>query len=614
MIVAFDEELEALSDSIQKKQNQLKKLLTQKKRTEQRKTQLPKEETVEMLKEGIRALEDDIRNLSLSSTSESTGANYQMLNECDTVYAQCQQNYNDLNQEIQEIYDSYQECQDEYNKTNDTKKMFSAQLDQSIKTMQNYKKILNQLKATAADLNRNRQQLYKRGQDLAALITQLQLTKTNNEKEIRKLEEQYSDHQQLVVSYKMLEDRIKEQGKQQEVALNKMVDAVELTEEAAAESQKNRMTRDNYAEELKRIKDLITSSTKQFNIAFGEHEKSVRKQFDSALESIKERSAVLESDNSQLAHEKESLQRQLDTSSQENSILKAAKSDNGFSLFIERMSALKAEIEAAYGKKEQLTASNEKTQDNIDDIKAKLLTNATNTRNDTLELTQRAQKVEMELEMHKSTCKEIMEKNAKLIAENQKIRNEIIQVQRTTSNEAQNQLNDKDNELAEVKIQYEATQKANTKSITEMQQAVLAFKQHADKWKCKAQSIGLEASDAKQNAENQQQQLIDQINGLEGDLAERKQLKAKLDLMLQQMDQQIKSLKQQISNAEKKQRQQAANIQQTLTTKNSIVTDINKNKAVLDKLHVQVKREQRVMDSVNFVSNRRDSDFSDDII
>ena len=86
----------------------------------------------------------------------------------------------------------------------------------------------------------------------------------------------------------------------------------------------------------------------------------------------------------------------------------------------------------------------------------------------------------------------------------------------------------------------------------EMQQAVLAFRQHADKWQCKAQSIGIEASDAKQNAESQQQQLIDQINGLENDLAERKQLKNKTELMLQQMDQQIKSLKQQISSLEKK--------------------------------------------------------------
>ena len=586
LIVAFDEELQATSDTIQKKQAQLKRLLEEKKRETQKKPQIPKEETLAMLKESIKDLEDSIRNLSMStSTVETVDNNQAILTRYDMEIAQFTENYNNIVMEIQELEYQYHDVQAEYDRHIESKRMFSYQLDQSTKTMQNYKKVLSQLKTTATDLNRNRQQLSNRGKDLKALITQLEATKKSSEREIKKLEEQYADHQQLVVSYKMLEDRIKEQGKQQEIALNKMVDAVELTEEAAAESQKNRMTRDNYAEELKRVKDLITTSTKQFNIAFGEHEKSVRRQFENALNSIRERSTILESDNSQLIHEKETVQRQLDTASQENSILKASKSDNGFSQFIERMSALKAEIEAAYGKKEQLTAANEKAQDNIDDIKTRLVANTTNTRNETVELTKRAQKLEMELEMHKSTCKEILEKNGKLIAENQKIRNEIVQLQRAASNETQNRLKEKDNELAEIKIQYEATQKANAKAITEMQQAVLAFRQHADKWQCKAQSIGIEASDAKQNAESQQQQLIDQINGLENDLAERKQLKNKTELMLQQMDQQIKSLKQQISSLEKKQREQANTIQVTISKQNQLSADISKNRALLDKLH-----------------------------
>lgn len=611
IIVGMDEFIEVQAERIRKKQNKLKDLIDKKRRSDKRMLQQSGEKEAAILQEEINEIQASIDNISSSSLSENNKINVNTLNSFQGQLNDLQQQYDELKVDYNEVESTLQQLQDEYGRTKETNNMFQTQLDKSRKTMANYKRILNQLIATARDLNKNRQQLFKRGQDLAALITQYQLTKTSQEKEIRKLEEQYNDHQQLIVSYKMLEDQIKEQGKQQEVALNKMVEAVEFTESAAAESQKNRMTRDNYAEELKRVKDLIASTTKQFEISFSEHEKLIKKQFENALKSINERSLILESENSQYAHEKESLQRQIDTLSQENSILKASKSDNGFSLFVERMSALKAEIEAAYGKKEQLTAMNEKARDDIDDMKAKLLTNSTNTRNDTLELTQRSQKLEMELEMHKSTCKEIMEKNAKYTAENQKLRNEIVQVQRSASVEAQNRLNEKDNQLAEVKIQFEETSKANQKAISEMQQAVLAFQQHADKWKCKAQSIGIEASDAKQNAENQQQKLIDQINELESSLAERKQLKAKAEFMLQQMDQQIKSLKQQISTYENKQKQLAITIQQTLTKQNQMANGINKDKTLLDKLHVQVKRGQRNLNTAPVLTN--DSDFLDDI-
>jgi septal ring factor EnvC (AmiA/AmiB activator) len=110
------------------------------------------------------------------------------------------------------------------------------------------------LKQTADDLNQNRKQLYDRGQKLAGLIQEMQFNKTDSEKRIRKLEEAFADHQQLVASYRVLEDRIKEQERQQEIALAKMVDAVTLAEVGAADAQKSRMTRDGLADELRRVK------------------------------------------------------------------------------------------------------------------------------------------------------------------------------------------------------------------------------------------------------------------------------------------------------------------------------------------------------------------------
>jgi len=58
-----------------------------------------------------------------------------------------------------------------------------------------------------------------------------------------------------------------------------MIDAVELSEEAAAEAQKNRMTRDALAEELQRVKALTASTAHQFEDEFGEHEAAMKAHF-----------------------------------------------------------------------------------------------------------------------------------------------------------------------------------------------------------------------------------------------------------------------------------------------------------------------------------------------
>jgi Na+-translocating ferredoxin:NAD+ oxidoreductase RnfC subunit len=89
-----------------------------------------------------------------------------------------------------------------------------------------------------------------------------------------------------------------------------------------------------------------------------------------------------------------------------------------------------------------------------------------------------------------------------------------------------------------------------------VQQAVFAYRQHADKWKCKAQAIGLEANDARQSAENEQQQMMDQTARLEGEFAWRKQLRAKCELMLGQFDEQAQTLKSSVALANKNEREE----------------------------------------------------------
>ena len=597
VVALLQSEINEMANIIREKQEDLRHLLREAKRTPK---QPPRdyEAEIDRLQDNIKALNQYIADFSSSEYSYAYDSGTQ-LSALDAEIMHLRQAEDDLNNEISLLENDLRDCVDELTKAQSTSEIYKEELEKSRKMMKQYRMTLQMLEQTAQELNKNRRQLYERGQALANVITKLQLNKNENEKKIRKLEEDVADHQQLVASYRLLEDQIREQEKQQEIQLGKMVEAVELAEEAAAEAQKSRMARDGLTDELQRVKNLTSSTVKQFEEAFGQHEASMKAHFEGILNSIKERSAILEAENSQLRHDKESVQRQLETATQENAILKTSRTDSGFSEFVETMAQLKAEIEASYTKKEQLVAYNEKTQMNINDLKGKLVIHGSTAKTEQVELSQRAQKLEMELEMHKATCKDIHAKNAKLVADNQKIKNDIAQLQRAATSEIQNRLKDKDREVDEVKMQIESAQKANAKAIAEMQQAVLAFRQHADKWKVKAQSIGIEANDARQTAEGEQQQMIDHINDLDMELQKRKQLKEKCEQMLQQMNDQVKTMKQNITMAEKKHRQQQDTITRLLNQQNAFTTENGRNHTLLDSLTLKIRRQQRALNALS---------------
>ena len=598
VVSLFQNEINELAEDVRDKQRELRSLIRE---TQRSSTPISRDYEAEIsrLNDNISSLNQFIQDFSLTDYSYDVYDTGTQMTAMDGEIMQLRQVEEDLNQEIAQLESDLRECIDELSKAQNTSEIYKDELEKSRKMMKEYRVTLQMLEQTAQELNRNRKQLHERGQAMANVITKLQLNKGENEKRIRKLEEDYANHQQLVASYRLLEDKIREQEKQQEIQLAKMADAVEVAEEAAAEAQQHRMTRDALTEELDRLKTLTTTTTKDFEAAFAQHESSMRNHYDHILKTLKERSSILEAENAQLRHDKESLQKQLETASRENAILTGSKGDNGFSEFLERMSQLKTEIQVLYTKKEQLVADNEKIEMNINDIKGKLVMHATSSRNETVELNQRVQKLEMELEMHKSTCKDLLANNAKLVSENQKMRTDIVQIKRAADREMQTRVKDKERELEDIKRQLEQVQQSNTKATMDMQQAILAFRQHADKWKCKAQSIGIEATDAKQTAEGEQQQIVDRLNNLDGELQKRKQLKVKCELMLRQMNDQVKQLKRNVAIAEKKQRQQATAITRLINQQNAFDVEKGQNYALLQSLNEKIRRQQMAISALS---------------
>lgn len=616
IVVALDEKLEDYKNELAALKVELKRLYKKHKKSKLNRSNQNPEDIINTLSSSIKVIKEEINRLQQNSESDDSYSYVQRMQSIQDEIEQANQALIALQEGNEQVVETLQDCMGNINSASAEQVHLTEQITESTASFKQYRTTLSHMGDLVNHIMAHRNMLHQKEQQLVTMIAKLQSSKIDNEKQIRKLEEAYGEHQQLVASYHVLEDRIKKQEQQQETAIAKMVEAVELAEESAADAQKNRMTRDALTEELTRIKEVLSSTVKKFESSFSEHENLIREQLEKAYKAIKERCDHLEQENAQIIHEKEAIQRQLETTTQENSILKTAKSDNGFSHFVEQISSLKSEVEAAYSRKEQYSTQNEKLTQNINDIKGKLITISATARQDQMSLHELAQKLELELEMHKSTLKSILEKNAKLSSENTKIRNEIIHTNQSAMSEVQNKIKAKESEKAELMTLLETTLQAQNRSITEMQQAVLAYKQHADKWKAKAQSISIEAHDSKNNAEMLVQQNIDQIHALEADLAFRQQQMQKGKVLNEQKIQQIKSMKQQIAALERKSKQNAINMQQMISQHNNYQAEKARNNSMLDKLNVKIKRYQRALESLdtNPVDEESSLQFGEDFI
>jgi chromosome segregation ATPase len=597
LIALFDSELGELAQDVRLEQKELLRRLKELQRTPRQRRNYDEEIRHQQAK--IAALTKELKALPAQLDLSGADEGSSQLSVLSMKGDELRQVEVGLRREIEELEVALAQNLEELSHAEEIGQVFKTQLDTSTKTVKQYRATLKMIEQTGREIDKNSKQLYERGQKQAVVIQKLQFKQTENEKRTRKLKEAFANHQQLVASYKLLEDRIKEQERLQEMALTKMVDAVELREAAAAEAQKNRMTRDGLADELRRVKELTANTVNQFEAAFTDHCDEINAYFQDIFNKIREKAAALKTENEQIIRERDRVQQQLSLANQENDDLKGLRTDSGFNEFMDSMASLKAEIDAASARKEQLTALSEKTKLNTNDMKAKLFLVTKTARSEQVELNQRTQKLELELKTQRLKCHDLLEKNAKTTAENQRLRNDVLQAQRSAAGELERRLKDKESELAEVRIQVDDTEKATAKATGEMQQAVLAFRQHADKWKVKVQSISLEASDARQNAESEQQQMIDEINRLEDELKKRKQLKAKSELMLRQLDDQIKLVKALLAVGNKKERQQAASISQLLSQQNAFSAEKGRNQILLDELTIKIHRLQRAIETAS---------------
>ncbi|EAY09546.1 hypothetical protein TVAG_276190 [Trichomonas vaginalis G3] len=594
----FDEDLQKQIDKNKILQRKLSDLLEQRNMATRQSFRSSKNDpkTLEDLKKEIQALELENQQLLSFQSTMIMGSNNSLAQKLsdldDDVNAHAVQ-LNDLRNEIAKINEVKQECIRSYNDQKAAHTSNLQELDSLTEETKKYRITIKQLASFKMQIQKMCNTLSQRCNQTEAFIQGLEQAKQTNSKQLAKLQDSYNEHQQLVQSYENIEDKIKKQEQQQDVVLNKMIESVELCEEASAEAQKAKMTRDMYSEELARIKSVVSSTQEKFNQAIDEQESQMKVRFESALSTIASRIKLIESENQQLSSNKEAISKQISAANQENSILKATKSDNGFSSFVETISGLKAEIDACFTKKEQLAAQIESSKQNIESFKDKENQVRTFLKSDQGLLLQKRQYLEMELEMQKSLLKDTLAKNAKLTSDNISLTNQIQEQHASVEQSVNNELKGHQAQITELQVQIDEVTKANESAISDFEKQILMQKQLADKWKAGAMQVTTEADMDHEQLENNLEVMQDKIEDLLAAIVEKKQAAARYKSLIDQLSTETSTIKQTLDMKEKKSRRNATEIEDRTTKQMDLINMRSKYRDTSEKLDLMIAQKKR---------------------
>ena len=463
------------------------------------------------LKKEINNLEKDNNNLlynknnSISNYSENYYSFEGDQNKYLEIYEKIQYDFNATKEVFEKCVNTLDEFEEEH-------KTLINELNKTTQEIKKFRTSLDEFQKLGQQIKKHKLILDNREHQLILLRSKLESIKIENEKNLIKLEDKLNDHYQLIDSYNILEEKIKKQQEQQENILNKMINSIELSEESFSNFQKQKMNRDMFLEDLERLKNLINSTEQKFELSILEQEKLLKIRYDKAISIILDKIKIFEHENKQLNYDLESIEKQLEISEKDNIILISYKNNLGFSKFLENISILKNKIESFYSKKDLLISDIEISQINKDDIKSKINLLKENFQFDQLNNLKKKQTLETELELQKSSLKILLEKNNKLITDNQKIQLEIKNLELNASIQQQREFKIKENEYLSLQNRFEELEKLNKDSINEIYNTISSVQENTEKWKLKAINIDLDANNQKKKNQENLDLIKNQIN------------------------------------------------------------------------------------------------------
>ena len=544
-----------------------------------------------------QALLEDIsrlESLTLSNESQlSSTTDYNIdlqIQEYDRICRNKRARLHELEEEEEELEAELEKCDQDLEKVRNERDMFQSQLQESSNIIRQFRKKNEEIQKFIKTIVGHRNALHKRQKDLTILGDTLLKAKADNEKNIKRLEEKYGKHQQLVQEIEEIEEKIRAKEKKQEMTLTKMIEAVKSAEMCKAEVLKQSAINQNLLNEVNRINELTRDSAKRLSSALEDHQNSIIKNFENVLNQLQASIKDTETQNKDIVQDRGVVQRRVDLALAENAKLIEERGDNGFTQFMKEMSRIQDEIDNVILQINQLKATNDRIADSISSTKTKILHTSKDYKEDSAQLKQKEEYLHSQIEEYEEQVAEMIEHNEKINGENQELRASIINCQKDSLNEMKQKLAEKEDEIEAMKKEIKIAQEESRRAIENINIASQGYKKHADKWRCQLEIIGTEANDYISNVSSSFKNKKDEIKQLRQNILHSRQMNEDLQYKQIEMDKQIVILKGQLAETNSRIRRYERRLRKTEEQGMNFFSNRDEMQRMLKSLDTKINR------------------------
>ena len=494
-----------------------------------------------------QALLDDISRLQsmTTATTESdassiTDTNIDLqIQEYDRSCRNERNHLHNLEEEEEELEAELEKCDQELERARNEREMFNSQLLESSNIIKQFRKKNNEIQKFIKSIVQHRNALHKRQKDLTLLGDSLLRARAENEKMIRRLEDKYGKHQQLVSDLDEIEEKIKAKERKQEMTLTKMIEAVRTAEQNKVEVMKQSAINQKLTNEVNRINELTRNSSKKLTEALEDHQSTIVKQFENILNQLIDAVKETEAQNKEIVQDRSVVQRRVDLAIAENNRLLQEKGDNGFEDFLSSVTKIQNDICDTISQINQLKVTNDRIADTISMTKTRILCSGKDCRDELAILKQKEENIQSEIEETAAQCAEMIEHNEKLTGENKELRIAIIAAKRDAEKELEERMEEKKHEIEEMERDIKVAQEESRRAVENITQASQGYKKHADKWRCQLEIIGAEASDCKSTITNSHRSKRDEAKQMQMRIMQTRQAMEEMQCKINELDKEL---------------------------------------------------------------------------
>ena len=323
----------------------------------------------------INQLKEEIAQLqySLSSSPPTESGDEELFDQ------QLQDYYDGEMERFQRIYDFKvneqeemkrveQECIETQNELDEENRKLKQDLQSATDTVVDIKRNLTKLSTEIERFRMAKIHLEKRNKQLNHVVSGLENAQSETNQRRMRYEQEYQDHQSVVVAYKKAEEIMQQNRGKQDEKIAQMIDAVQIAEKKHAELQRYKSQCESYHSELKHIEEVIAKTKKKVNEKVSEMEQASKAYYSSIQVELFRRIEEAKLDNQNLVREKEFLETQIKREQKKNQTLKENSAYMNHNEYCEAIFKLNKDVDSIYQQMNQQRISAIETKRKISNM------------------------------------------------------------------------------------------------------------------------------------------------------------------------------------------------------------------------------------------------------